>query len=208
MGVYRTVTATFTCPVCGASYSSDVQFKTGDDYGMETYADGETAADLAPAKHSGITDAYCRACLVNLASEKNALEFRRIATAVAQGRLRLWPAWWQYDHSTASLHVTRTSADPTTPDEIRQAAEIPQTEAYNLNVWRFFGEHEVWDGELRIMPWSDVTSGPRWNEEHRSFVDAYASSRWSRGSGGFMDVDVIVGDDRRVRVDVDSARPV
>ncbi len=205
MGVYRTVIASFTCPRCGESFSADVQFKTGDDREMQTYAEGDVASDLAPDTHEGITDGWCRRCTLVLQSEVNALMFRFLRSAVEERRVRLWRARWNYNYETRMLEVVRADAAELSVDEVDHAAAVPQTDPYNLNYRQFFFDHEVWDGAARLNPSPDSPQSTTWHDELHEAVERNLPSG---GSGSpDVDVDVVVDAERRVFVKRETLRP-
>ena len=123
MGVFRTVFADMECERCKRPSRQDIQFKTGDDYRMESYDEGDAAGGLAEgAVFEGCFDGLCRECMLVAAVAQNAAKFESMVTLMEQGRVFV----------TAKEDGARISVD-----EVKVEMAKPQTDPFNLNANRF-----------------------------------------------------------------------
>jgi len=208
MGVFRTVFGYIACRRCAADFRADVQFKTGDDYGMELYEEGVVIDDVAPDAYDGTLDSFCRPCSLARRVLENDSFFSFLRDAVAAARIRMFRAQWRFNPEAQMIEVTRTHPAAINIEEIAKAASLPQTDPFNLNYNRFFFEHEVYDRELRLNPRPDDQLASFWRDESEAFVDSrLVTAGWSPLYADFLDIDVVVSDDRRIRLDRSSVRP-
>jgi hypothetical protein len=200
MGFFRILATTTSCFRCAKEFGNPLQFKTdGDDREMQEYVAGDCDAGLAPGEYEGIGEAFCPDCQLSHRRDENELQFTFLLESIRDGRIELWPARWNLDRKTGNLVVVRLRVEPVTPQEVEVAAQLPQSDRLNVRFDRWFFDHEVLCGGVRIQPRPDFPTNVFWNDERRVWVEHQLQSRgWTQGTARFTDVPIVVGDDHRI----------
>jgi len=204
MGTYRVLQTTLSCLRCGADYSADVQFKTGNDYSMPVYQVGDRVEDVSPAIYDGITDAYCAQCLSRWIDEENHVHFELLADQIAAGRLVARRATWRHGaldgRPELGLVVTIHDETPMTAEAVRALAEAPdQFTRPSIGARLHQGGVALWDGDLLVFP-SSSDAVHWWQRRHEQVASRLRAAGWPGDGSAFVEIVVLVDTDHRVRL--------
>src|SRR5262245_17698826 len=208
MGTYRTLYTTLACVRCGASFTADVQFKTGRDREMPKYQVGDVAADVAPGVYEGIAGAYCAPCMSRWIADERRAHFEILSDDIAAGSIVARRAAWRSGaldgHPERGLVATVRDAAPIGAAAVRALADVPEHTGWpSITAWLHTAGVALWLGEVRLYPSEDPAAADATAWWLRRWDDVAARLRalgWPYGDVTDVDVAVRVDGDHRVRV--------